>query len=369
VCFVRVEAPSNVETGTDAGPEVWLARADRLYADGRAEAALTCYRRAADAGADPDQRIAERWRCAMATGDFATAWREGDRVLELRRFQSCEDRQIWERWLWNGHPLEGRRVLVRCWRGLGDTIQFARYLPHLAAHAQSVACELHPTLIALFAASIPSIPTWVALGDDSPEHDAAIESTELAHYFRTVPATIPAAPYLFAAPDEERTASRKRVGLVWRGGDWDQRRALDFASLRPLLDLPGIEFVALQRGIDRDETATHGLTLVEEGDALATARLIASLDLVITIDSMMAHLAGALGVPVWTLLHAAPDWRWFEAREDSPWYGSMRLFRQRHAGQWGDVVLRVRGQLQRWSESAETGPRNWRSTMSSHAAP
>jgi hypothetical protein len=261
-------------------------------------------------------------------------------------------------------------VLVRCWHGLGDTIQFARYLPHLAAHAQSVACELDPSLIPLFAASLPSIRQWVALGDEPPDHDAAIESTELAHYFRTVPATIPAAPYLFAAASEdERPPPRKRVGLVWRGGTWDERRALCFAALCPLFDLPDVDFVVLQRGPERDLAMPYGLTLVEDGDALATARLIASLDLVITVDTMVAHLAGALGVPVWTLLHASPDWRWFESREDSPWYGSMRLFRQHHAGVWDDVVLRVRAQLQRFSEAAESGPRNWRSTIASHAAP
>jgi ADP-heptose:LPS heptosyltransferase len=125
----------------------------------------------------------------------------------------------------------------------------------------------------------------------------------------------------------------------------------------------------LQRGSERDEAAACGLTLAEEGDALTTARTLTSLDLVITIDTMVAHLAGALGVPVWTMLHSSPDWRWLEARDDSPWYGSMRLFRQHHAGVWSDVVLRLRAELQRWSCSAETGPRNWRSTIASHAAP
>jgi hypothetical protein len=355
---------------SDDPSATWLARADRLCAEGRAEAALTCYRRAVACGADPDLRIGERWRCAMASGDYASAWFESDRVLELRRGQSCSDRPPWERWVWDGRPLEGRNVLVRCWHGLGDTIQFARYLPHLAAHAHSVACELDPTLIPLFAASLPAIDRWIPLGTSPPHHDAAIESSELSHYFRTVPATIPATPYLFAAaPDKSRPDRPKRVGLVWRGGDWDTRRTLPFAALQPLLDLPGIDFVLLQRGPALAEAAGSGLETVPDGDALATARTILTLDLVISIDTMVAHLAGALGAPVWTLLHMAPDWRWLEDREDSPWYPSMRLFRQHRTGMWNDVLLRVRAALQRWSEAAGTGPRNWRSTITSQATP
>jgi hypothetical protein len=250
-------------------------------------------------------------------------------------------------------------VLVRCWDGLADTIQFARYLPHLAAHAAIVACEVDSSLIALFAASLPAIQTWIPLGKAPPPHDAVIQSTELAHYFRTVPETIPAAPYLFAAPLLPEQP-RKRVGLAWH----DDGRTLSFDALRPLLPLSTIEFVALQRGAGRDEAAASGVTMFDEGDALATARLIASLDLVISVDGEIAHLAGALGVPVWTLLDMASDWRWFEARDDSPWYGSMRLFRN-----CDEQMLRVRAALQRWSCSDESGPRNWRSTIDSHAAP
>ncbi len=346
-------------TQTDTGPVAWLARADRLHADGRAEAALACYRRAAEEGADPDQRIGERFQCALACGDYASAWHEGDRALALRRAQDRDEREIWQRFVWNGHRLEGQRVLVRCWDGPADTIQFARYLPHLAAHADSVACEVDASLIPLFAASLPAIQTWVPLGKETPPHDVVIQSTELAHYFRTVPETIPVAPYLFAAP-LVREGSRKRVGLAWH----DEGRTPSFDGLRPLLSLPNVEFVALQRGAGRYEAAASFVTIFDESDALATARLIASLDLVISVDGAIAHLAGALGMPVWTLLDATTDWRWFEARDDSPWYGSMRLFRESD-----ERMLRVRAALQRWSCSDESGPRNWRATIDSHAAP
>ncbi|GIL39734.1 glycosyltransferase family 9 protein [Roseiterribacter gracilis] len=350
-----MEPRATVEIGFAA----WLARADRLCAEGHAEAALRCYRRALQEGADPDLRIGERFRCSLACGDYASAWQEGDRVQQLRSAQDDGERQIWERFVWNGRKLDGRRVLVRCWDGHADTIQFIRYLPHLAAHAETVACEVEPGMIALFAASLPSVQCWVPLGKKLPPHDEVIQASELAHYFRTVPETIPAAPYLFAPPDTQ-PSTRKRVGLAWHDGG----RTPSFDTLRPLLSVPEIEFVALQRGAGRYEAAASGVTVVDECDALSLARLVASLDLVISADTMAAHLAGALGVPVWTLLDGTPEWRWTETRDDTPWYASMRLFRESEAR-----MARVCAALQRWSESAESGPRNWRSTIDSHAAP
>jgi len=171
---------------------------------------------------------------------------------------------------------------------------------------------------------------------------------ELPHIFRTTLATIPASiPYLHVEPrslaaDDDRVA----VGLVWKAGDWDGRRSVPFSMLAPLATLPGVQLYILQGDAERagwqeDIGINPGaLNLYEY------ARVIRGLDLLITVDSMPTHLAGALGVPVWTLLHAEADWRWMQHRNDSPWYPTMRLFRQEQSGNWQGVIARVTAELE-----------------------
>jgi hypothetical protein len=178
-------------------------------------------------------------------------------------------------------------------------------------------------------------------------YDVDVEVMELPFVLRATLDTIPRDPYLRAEACE-LPGSRPRIGLAWRVSNWEQDRAIPFDALRPLLDLEGITWCSLQQG-RRPEESHRALHDVSDGDLHDAARRVTGLDLVVTADSMPAHLAGALGVPVWTLLLKHADWRWMETRSDSPWYPTMRLFRQERQGAWAGLVARVRDLL-------ETGP-------------
>jgi hypothetical protein len=180
---------------------------------------------------------------------------------------------------------------------------------------------------------------------DRLTYDGDVELMELPHVFRTTLETIPAnVPYLQVEPAALSRETRLAVGLVWQAGNWDDRRSIPFPALRPLLRLRDITFHVMQRepvqaGWTGEGALSGGVEILED------AKLLRALDLLITVDTMPAHLAGALGVPVWTLLCAEADWRWLEKREDSPWYPTMRLFRQKTAGDWDGVIAELVGEL------------------------
>jgi hypothetical protein len=283
----------------------------------------------------------------MRGGDFEAAWRVSDAVLRSRAGASCAHWPRHEQWVWNGEPLDGKRVLVRCYHGLGDTLQFIRYAARLQAVAREVIVWAQPELIPLLSTA-RGIDRLLPLHDGAPdaEFDADVEVMELAHIFRDTPATLPAeVPYLHADPAPLPRDGRLAVGLVWKAGGWDERRSIPPELLAPLAEIPSVKLHVLQRGPGLAERPA-GLG-IDSGsdDVLETARVMKALDLVVTVDSMPAHLAGALGVPTWTLLHADPDWRWMEGRDDSPWYPTMRLIRQERAGGWAGVVARVAADL------------------------
>jgi hypothetical protein len=167
---------------------------------------------------------------------------------------------------------------------------------------------------------------------------------ELPYVFRSTIATIPAVVPYVHVPAATIATERPNVGIVWRGGDWDPRRSIPFATLDGLLNLPGISWWSLQ--YDRRPHERHANVQCLDPTSLDhVASAMQSLDLIITIDSVSAHLAGALGIPVWTLLPSPADWRWLIERDDSPWYPSMRLFRQRRPGEWAAVIDAVAGAL------------------------
>ncbi|HEX8452751.1 MAG TPA: glycosyltransferase family 9 protein [Longimicrobium sp.] len=290
---------------------------------------------------------ASAWMTHMRGGDFEAAWRVSDAVLRGRVGASCAHWPRHEQWVWNGAPLDGKRVLVRCYHGLGDTLQFIRYMPRLRKVAREVIVWAQPELIPLLSTA-RGIDRLLPLHDGAPEveFDADVEVMELPHVFRYTPRTLPAeVPYLHADPAPLPRDGRLAVGLVWKAGDWDERRSIPPELLAPLGEIPGVELHVLQRGPGlRERPAGFGIDSGSD-DVLETARVMKALDLVVTVDSMPAHLAGALGVPTWTLLHADPDWRWMEGREDSPWYPTMRLIRQERAGDWAGVVARVAADL------------------------
>jgi hypothetical protein len=291
----------------------------------------------------------------MRRGEFRAAWQINDSLL--RRYLAAPSSDIHlprhQQVIWNGGSLAGKRVLVRCYRGLGDTIQFIRYAPLLKTVAAQVTVWAQPTLITLLSTAC-GIDRVIALHDGTPdcEYDADAEVMELPYVFRTTLETIPAAiPYLHVeAADIDD--SKIKVGIVWRGGDWDPRRDVPVSLMTRLADVEGISFYVLQQ--DANESEQHDrfrMILPKYGDALSTARLMRALDLVISVDSMPAHLAGSLGIPTWILLQKDADWRWLNDRNDSPWYLTMRLFRQRRAGDWEPVIADIQLQLRKLSAS------------------
>jgi hypothetical protein len=251
--------------------------------------------------------------------------------------------------------LNDKRVLIRCYHGLGDTIQFIRYAPLVRRIARRVIVWAQPALLPLLETA-EGIDELLPLHDGTPDvdYDIDIESMELPHVFRSTVETIPAkVPYLHVKRAELPADQNLRVGLVWRCGEWAPERAVPIDLLVPLGNIPGVTLHLMQLGEALNERPPgFGLVSGNE-DVLTAAQTIAALDLMITIDSMPAHLAGALGVPTWTLLRSDCDWRWMEERADSPWYPTMRLFRQSRAGDWKGVVSQVMSELSAVAERRE----------------
>ncbi len=280
----------------------------------------------------------------MRRGRFEEAWRISDAVLARRAGQSCAHLPLHEQWLGTGESLRGKRVLIRCQHGLGDTVQFLRYISLVRRIARGIVLQAQEELLPLLG-TLRQLPDelW-PLNTKVTNYDIAVEVMELPHLFRTTLGSIPAEiPYFDIAPAALRT--KRNVGLVWAAGRWDERRSIPYHLLRELAGVTDVQWYILQRGGALDEwRGEFGLNGGSD-DVLEAARVIAGLDLLISVDSLPAHLGGALGVPTWTLLHAAPDWRWMLGRNDSPWYPTMRLFRQSRPGDWPPVIRAVRKEL------------------------
>ena len=274
----------------------------------------------------------------MRRGDFPAAWRVSDATIAAR----APDERCWhlprhEQWVWDGRPPHGRRVLVRCYHGLGDTIQFARFLPWLDGIARETIVWAQPALLGLLAL-VSGRRRLLPLHDGDPgvEYEADVEIMELGHVLRVTLETLPTHVPYFDVPRGPRLASSGlAVGVAAEAGDWDPRRSVPADLLLGVLGgLGGIACYNLQLS-----RPLRGLADLSTPDLLLLARRLRSLDLVIAPDTMLAHLAGALAVPTWTLLHAEADWRWMQAdRRDSPWYPTMRLIRQPRAGDWQSVI-------------------------------
>ena len=288
----------------------------------------------------PMDEAIRRWTEAMRARDYARAYAIGDAVMAARDPGTRDDSRLphHRRWLWDGQPLDGADVLVRCRQGLGDTIQFARFLPLLAERAARVTVEasrrLHPLL-----APLVSAERLIAFdpANATPWQAADVEIMELAHALRACPADAPA-PYLAAAP---APLPRGTIGLCTAAGDWDAARTMPAALLEPLCHLrPCLSL--LPGPSDLPVLNPEGCPF----DLAATASLVAGCALVVTVDTMIAHLAGALGVPTWLMLKHDPDWRWSPAARDSDWYPSLRLYHQPAPGDWPALAAAILHDLQ-----------------------
>jgi Tetratricopeptide repeat len=301
-------------------------------------------------------------------GDFANGWRG----YEWRRggaFTSQRRKLAAPLWL-GEQSLAGKTILLHAEQGFGDTIQFVRYAPLLAARGARVVVEVQPPLLRLVS-DMPGIEkTVVGRGAQLSPVDLHCPLPSLPLACGAALETIPAAvPYL--APPQDRVRywhgrlprSRPLIGLAWAGQrahDNDVNRSLRLETLAPLLDLPGVQFVSLQHDL-RDDDASflkERADLVQVGhefsDFADTAGAIAALDLVISVDTAVAHLTGALGKPLFLLLPFAADFRWLRRRADSPWYPTARLFRQPRFGDWASVLEMVRDEVKQFVAANST---------------
>lgn len=288
-----------------------------------------------------------RWIEVMRRGDFAAAWKISDALLQRRSLQDHQRLPRHFQSIWDGRPVRGKRVLVRCYHGLGDTIHFIRYAALLKREAAEVIVWAQASLIPLLR-TVDGIDRLLPLHDGVPdvEHDVDVEVTELPYVFRTTLESIPAdVPYLHVEPAVLARAPRLRVGLIWESGDWDTSRSVPFSQVQRLAQLPKIDWHILQRNAFRAGWDGKFGQIFGGDNPLDDARIMRALDLVISVDTMTAHLAGALGQRVWTLLPLRADWRWMHDRSDSPWYPTMHLFRQREEGDWATVIDEVAAEL------------------------
>jgi len=283
------------------------------------------------------------WDDAMRAGRFDGAWEDSAAVVAARAAAARDDPALpyHLRWVWDGTPPDGRDVVVRCYHGLGDTVQFSRYLPALRARCARLVVEAQPALLGLLA-RLPGASGWTLHPFDParplPPGACDIEIMELGHVLRRVPP--PLAPRLPAAPARDGMAKTggRRVGLCWRAGGWDPARSVPLAWMLARPELRGAIPVSLQRGPAAAEAdgrfANPG---DDDRDVLATAALIASCDAVLSVDTLVAHLAATLGAATTVVLQARADWRWMRGGRTA-WYPRARLLRREGAaGPWSEA--------------------------------
>lgn len=335
----------------DAGaPAVLAALGQTLVSQGRVDAGVECFDAAL--AADPDHLDARlgRARANFLAGRYRAAWPD---FRWRRRHKQWRPPSVTGR-DWEGQDLRGQSILLYGEQGLGDVIQFVRYAPLVAQRGARVLLYCPPRLAGLLR-RLPDVAEVVPTDRPAPETDWICPLLDLPGVLGTDIDSIPGAcPYLPSRTPASRLlpATRQfRVGIVWAGNPAnhrDRHRSCRVDDFAPLLDLAGTEFLSFQVGPRAAELRNSGWRglIGEAGDQLApfeaTADALAEVDLVITVDTAMAHLAGALGRPVWTLLAFAPDWRWLLGRIDTPWYPTMRLFRQPAPNDWAGAFRAVR---------------------------
>jgi tetratricopeptide (TPR) repeat protein len=334
-----------------AVPELHAHLGDLLMSARETTAAIESYREADRLRPGDAAAALGIGQAAGLRGDLPAAFAALDRRFELFGTLAPWDLATPR---WRGEDLAGRTILLFAEQGFGDTLQFLRFVPAVAARGGRVVLAVQPPLLRL-AASVAGAAEIVATDGKAPAHDLHCPLMSVPAVLGIDLATLPAEPYL--APPAGLAAERLaalpglRVGLAWSGHpgqSHDFLRSMPLRALAPLRSLQGVSFVSLQKDVRAaDASDSPGLVAPHLGDFADTAAAIRALDLVIAVDSAVAHLAGTLGAPVWTMLAYAADWRWLEDRADSPWYKSMRLFRQARPGDWDGVVASVEEALTR----------------------
>jgi tetratricopeptide (TPR) repeat protein len=333
----------------------WHSLGWNLIKIGKVRESIPCFNRAIEL--IPNRPLLY-WRRAWALlllGQYEQAWHD----YEARWYDEdlqLPDRRPFPGPLWKGEDLGGKTIFIHMEQGIGDAMQFVRYLPMVQERGGKLIAESHTSMHSLLTRSYPQID-FRHEPMQLPVYDYHLPLLSLPHIFRTTIASVPAkVPYL--VPDSAAVQSRRqrlarepglKVGLAWAGSPAhknDRQRSIRLDRLAPLAQVPGVRFVSLQKGTAAEQLAQMPAFnmldwTAELNDWDATAALVDALDLVISVDTSVAHLAGALAKPTWTLLPFAPDFRWMIERDDTPWYPTMRLFRQPTLRDWESVAKTV----------------------------
>lgn len=330
----------------------------------RFDEALAHYERALELNPNHAETAWNQSLIWLLQGDYARGWP----AYEWRwRCKRTTVMPTFAQPRWDGSPLDGRTILLYGEQGLGDVLHFVRYAPLLKARGARVIVQCQNALLKLLART-PGIDQLVGWGHPPPAYDVYVPMMSVPALFHTTLETIPAdIPYIFPDPDLVAHWRRHlapvrgfRVGIAWQGSPrhaWDRHRSVSLEQFEPLARIPGVQLISLQKGPGSEQLRALGgrFPVVSLGDLLDevsgpfqdTAAVLANLDLVIAVDSAIAHLAGGMGVPAWVALAYTPDWRWLLGREDSLWYPTLRLFRQTRLGDWPGLFQQMAGELQR----------------------
>lgn len=338
-----------------------LANAESLLEQRLLSESLICFDQAERQGADPDRCAGGRWMTSALQGNLTAAWVESDAI---RRRNAPDPNRLWQ-----DEDPSGKRVILRCLHGFGDSVQLLRLAPRLRSLCSRLVVECAPRAVDLLRClpGIDEVISWDEVAPASPTFwDVQLELMELPYVLRISLADLPISTgYLRLPPSELHRASRAigscndsravpNIGIVWSSGDWNPSRSIPFELLAPILSRNDCQCWNLQGGPIRnqwhslDSPSLHDTPLLADSGLVPLAAVIARLDLVITVDTLAAHLAGALNIPCLLLLQYAADWRWMVHRNDSPWYPSLRLLRQAVSGDWSDVVRNLDCALNEW---------------------
>ncbi|GJQ58186.1 MAG: tetratricopeptide repeat protein [Candidatus Scalindua sp. AMX11] len=331
-----------------------------LQETGRLDEAITSYKRATSLKPDYALGHLNRGLALLLAGEFADGWEEYEWRLHIRnRIPRTRIKKLWD-----GSPLTGKSILIHGEQGFGDTIQFARYLPMVKALGGRVVLECQKELMSLLrgCSGIDELIEYVSTCKPPVPFDTHIFLLSLPKIFGTTLETVPAdIPYIKVDSAlcmkwnrRFHTNDNFKIGIAWSGNPKnanDRNRSCSLKDFAVLGDIPHITFYTLQKGTAAEEASNppgemNIVNLEKElRDFVDTAAAIANLDLVISVDTVVVHLAGAMGIPVWNLLPFAPAWRWLKEGDSSPWYPTMRLFRQAHPNDWLGVFLQVKRRL------------------------
>ncbi len=360
------EAIAAVDRVLGAGlrvPPAFVIRGHALWRSGKIPDAARSFTTAVELNPRDAETRENLGRLLLQLGDFKRGWREYEyRLARLTPFPNRSPR-------WNGEDIAGKSLLVVAEQGLGDTLQFVRYVPLLTGRGAKVAAIVQPPLLDLLRTVDPSVE-WTSERNNAGTFNYQIDLMSIPGLLKTRLETIPnTVPYVSARPEliaHWRAAIGPdgiKVGIAWQGSTGarrDDERTIPLEHLAALGAVPGVRLISIQaiNGLEQLTSLPAGMTVEPLGDRIANnprgideiAAVMANLDLVVTSDTMTAHLAGALARPVWVGLKHDADWRWLTERSDSPWYPTMRLFRQAAPGDWAGMGRAMAAALAEWPQ-------------------